>query len=366
MSDTWGNQLKLTIFGESHGAAIGMILDGIPAGIALDESQIMAEMKRRAPGQNAMATARKEADRVEIVSGFFDGYTTGSALCGMIKNSDTRSRDYEDMKRYLRPGHADYSGKVRYQGFNDIRGGGHFSGRLTAPLLFAGAVCKQILKHQGISVYGRAQSIGNVEDISWNCNVDSEDLWKTTLSHLIPTLSEEKAKKMESSILSAKEDADSLGGVVEVVSFGLPAGLGNPFFDSLESEIAHLVFSVPATKGLEFGSGFQMSKMKGSQANDAPTISNGKITTKTNHNGGILGGITNGMPLVFRVALKPTPSIGKLQDTVDLVEKKDARFIVKGRHDPCVVVRAVPVLEAVAAIAITDTYLQAKGNQIKE
>lgn len=366
MSDVWGNQLKLSIFGESHGPAIGVVIDGLPAGITIDEEQIVREMKRRAPGQNAMATARKEADRVEIQSGLYEGKTTGNALCGLIRNSDTRSRDYEDMKRYFRPGHADYSGKIRYAGYNDIRGGGHFSGRLTAPFLFAGAVCKQLLASKNICIYGRAKSIGIVSDFPVNFADISGEQWQNAPFHSIPTISEEKAKEMEAVILEAKEDTDSVGGIAEIISFGVQAGLGNPFFDSLESEIAHLAFSVPAVKGIEFGDGFSLSSMRGSVANDSPIMEGTEIFTKTNHNGGILGGISTGMPIVFRTALKPTPSIGKLQETVDLAKNENATFVVKGRHDPCVVVRAVPVLEAVAALAITDALLIAEGNQWKD
>lgn len=353
MSDCWGNKIKITLFGESHGKAIGVVIDGLPSGFPLNMDKIDYEMKRRAPGQNKTSTARKESDIPQIVSGFFEGKTTGSALCAIIENTDTRSRDYSDIKRYIRPGHADFSGWKRYDGFNDYRGGGHFSGRLTAPIVFAGAVFKQILEQKGINIFGRVKSISNIEDVNISyVDLPDDHIYLEAAKREIPALDEIISEKMKDRIIEAKTDGDSVGGVVEVVVKGVDAGIGNPFFDSVESEIAHLAFSIPAVKGIEFGAGFDMCCMPGSQANDAYSLNDGKIITQTNNNGGILGGITNGMPIVFRTAMKPTPSISKPQQTVDVEKMEQTQFIVKGRHDPCIVGRAVPVMEAVAAIAL--------------
>ena len=354
MGNSFGNKIKYTIFGESHGNAIGIVIDGLPSGIKLDINFIKEEMARRAPGRNEMSTSRKEGDSFEILSGYFEGRTTGTPLCSIIYNSDQHSKDYEKIKYVMRPGHADYTGYVRYSGFNDYRGGGHFSGRITAPLVFAGAVAKIILKEKGIEVGSHVLSIKNVKDKYFDkVNVNKEMIMNLRKKY-IPTIDEDAEIKMKDAILNAKKEKDSVGGIIEAAIINVPTGLGDPFFDSVESNISHIIFSVPAVKGIEFGTGFDITNMMGSEANDDYYYDNGKVKTYTNNNGGILGGITNGMPIIFRAALKPTPSIGKKQRTIDIKDKKDTYIEVTGRHDPCIVLRAVPVIEAAASIAILD------------
>ena len=314
-------------------------------------------MARRAPGKSKLSTARKEGDQPEILSGFFEGKTTGTPLCAVIRNSDQHSKDYGKLKDLMRPGHADYPGFIRYNGFNDYRGGGHFSGRITAPLVFAGAVCKQILNIKGINVGAHVKSIGTIYDKSF----DEVELTKELLDNLkineLPLLCSEKEEMMRNAILEARSDCDSVGGTIECTVIGIDAGVGNPFFDSVESTLAHLMFSVPAVKGIEFGKGFEMSELRGSQCNDEYYYDGDKVKTYTNNNGGITGGITNGMPILFKVGIKPTPSIAKKQRTIDIEEKKESELIIEGRHDPCIVHRAVPVIEAVTAIGILDLVL---------
>ena len=357
MSGMWGNKLKVSIFGESHGAGIGITIDGIPSGIEIDMEEVLKEMARRAPGKSKLSTARKEGDQPEILSGFFEGKTTGTPLCAVIRNSDQHSKDYGKLKDLMRPGHADYPGFIRYNGFNDYRGGGHFSGRITAPLVFAGAVCKQILNIKGINVGAHVKSIGTIYDKSF----DEVELTKELLDNLkineLPLLCSEKEEIMRNAILEARSDCDSVGGTIECTVIGIDAGVGNPFFDSVESTLAHLMFSVPAVKGIEFGKGFEMSELRGSQCNDEYYYDGDKVKTYTNNNGGITGGITNGMPILFKVGIKPTPSIAKKQRTIDIEEKKESELIIEGRHDPCIVQRAVPVIEAVTAIGILDLVL---------
>ena len=357
MSGMWGNKLKVSIFGESHGAGIGITIDGLPSGIEIDMEEVLKEMARRAPGKSKLSTARKEGDQPEILSGFFEGKTTGTPLCAVIRNSDQHSKDYGKLKDLMRPGHADYPGFIRYNGFNDYRGGGHFSGRITAPLVFAGAVCKQILNIKGINVGAHVKSIGTIYDKSF----DEVELTKELLYNLkineLPLLCSEKEEMMRNAILEARSDCDSVGGTIECTVIGIDAGVGNPFFDSVESTLAHLMFSVPAVKGIEFGKGFEMSELRGSQCNDEYYYDGDKVKTYTNNNGGITGGITNGMPILFKVGIKPTPSIAKKQRTIDIEEKKESELIIEGRHDPCVVQRAVPVIEAVTAIGILDLVL---------
>ena len=365
MSAVWGNNLKISIFGESHGGAIGINIDGLPAGIELDLEAIDKEMKRRAPGRNNLSTARKEGDVPEIVSGFFEGKTTGTPLCAIIRNSDTRSKDYGKLKDLMRPGHADYTGKIRYGGFNDYRGGGHFSGRITAPLVFAGAVCKQVLALKGIQIGAHIKSIKSEEDRAF----DYTDISRKTLKALndmeFPLLDTSKEESMREVILSAKKEGDSVGGTIECAIAGVEPGIGNPFFDSVESTLSHLLFSVPAVKGIEFGLGFDLTEMYGSESNDDYYYDdNNEVKTKTNNNGGILGGITNGMPIVFKTAIKPTPSISKKQKTINVGTKENDELIIEGRHDPCIVQRAVPVIEAVAAIGILDLLKERYGWQI--
>ena len=359
--NTFGQTLGLTIFGESHGVSIGAVLDGVPAGVAIDWDAVNQEMARRAPGKNKLSTTRSEKDAFEIQSGFFNGHTTGTPLCAMIRNGDQHSQDYDQLRHIMRPGHADYSGKIRYGGFNDYRGGGHFSGRLTAPLVFAGAIASQILASQGVVIGSHILHLADVTDKGFSPLGESTATLQALKGETLPVLDKEQAAKMEERIVAAKNDLDSVGGVIECMVTGLPAGLGDPFFDSVESCISHMMFSVPAVKGIEFGDGFALTGLRGSQANDAFYYDDGVVKTKTNHNGGINGGITNGMPLIFRLAVKPTSSISQSQDTIDTDTQENCQLVIKGRHDPCIVQRAVPVVEAAAAWAILDVWLSAKG-----
>lgn len=355
MSGVWGNKLQVSIFGESHGKAIGIVIDGLEPGIEIDMEAVNKEMARRAPGKNKFSTQRKEGDEVQIVSGFFNGKTTGTPLTGLIWNSDQHSSDYSNIKDTPRPGHADYTGFVKYNGFNDYRGGGHFSGRITAPLVFAGAVAKQILMKKNIVIGSHILSIHNVKEEYFDkVNINKKTL-ETLTNKQFPVLDDAKGIEMKEAILSAKNELNSVGGVIECCALNLPAGLGDPFFDSVESTLSHLLFSVPAVKGVEFGLGFDITKIKGSEANDEYYYDEARnVKTYTNNNGGILGGITNGMPLIFRAAIKPTASIYKEQKTVNLKTKENDDIAVVGRHDPCITLRAVPVIEAVCAIGILD------------
>ena len=358
MRSTWGNNLQLTIFGESHGPAIGVVVDGLPIGLSVDEEAVARDMARRAPGQDPTATARREADRVRIVSGLYRGHTTGAPLCGLIENTNVRSGDYEAMQRLMRPGHADYAGYVKYRGMNDPRGGGHFSGRLTAPLVFAGALCRQALAARGIEVGAHIASIAGVEDAPMDpVGVDAQTL-RALREARFALLDPAREAAMRARVEEARLAGDSVGGSIEVAAVGVPAGLGAPFFDSLESTLAHLLFSIPAVKGVAFGDGFGLCAMRGSGANDAMRVQDGRVTCETNHNGGVTGGITNGMPVVCRVAVKPTPSIARPQRTVDVSCMADAQMEIRGRHDPCIVPRAVPVVESAMLLALTDLLLE--------
>ena len=360
MSGIFGLNIKMSIYGESHGKAIGVVLDGLPPGLALDEEAISREMARRAPGQSALTTARKEKDAVEIQSGFFNGYTTGTPLCARIANSDQHSKDYSILKDKMRPGHGDYAGYVRYQGYNDYRGGGHFSARLTAPLVFAGAVAKQALAQYGITVGAHILRIHDIIEPGFNPLGESEDTLKTIDAKSFPVINDNIGEQMQNCILTAKGVLNSVGGVIELMAINLPAGLGAPYFDSVESRLSQILFSVPAVKGIEFGEGFGFAQLTGAEANDQMHYEEGKVRCYTNHNGGITGGLTNGMPLVFRVAMKPTPSISREQKTVSLAEQSDTTLTVVGRHDPCIVQRAVPVIEAVTAWTLWDLLIEAK------
>ena len=354
MSGQWGNKIKYSIFGESHGKGIGITIDGLPSGIKLDMDFINNEMQRRAPGKDEFSTQRSEGDRVEILSGYFNGYTTGTPLCGVIFNENHNSMDYDNLKNLARPGHADFTGRVKYSGFNDYRGGGHFSGRITAPLVFAGAIAKRILAEKHILIGSHILSIGNVYDSYFdNINLNNQ-LLIDVLKKDFSVIDDLKGSEMKNIILKAKGEQDSVGGIIEAAILNVPCGLGEPFFDSIESNLAQLLFSVPAVKGVEFGMGFELTKFRGSQANDAPYIDNGCIKMKSNNNGGINGGISNGMPIVYRVAIKPTPSISKPQNTIDMVSGENSEISVTGRHDPCIVLRALPVIEACAAMSILD------------
>ncbi len=358
MRSTWGNNLQLTIFGESHGPAIGVVVDGLPIGLSVDEEAVARDMARRAPGQDPTATARREADRVRIVSGLYRGHTTGAPLCGLIENTNVRSGDYEAMQRLMRPGHADYAGYVKYRGMNDPRGGGHFSGRLTAPLVFAGALCRQALAARGIEVGAHIASIAEVEDAPMDpVGVDAQTL-RALREARFALLDPAREAAMRARVEEARLAGDSVGGSIEAAAVDVPAGLGAPFFDSLESTLAHLLFSIPAVKGVAFGDGFGLCAMRGSGANDAMRVQDGRVTCETNHNGGVTGGITNGMPVVCRVAVKPTPSIAQPQRTVDVSCMADAQIEIRGRHDPCIVPRAVPVVESAMLLALTDLLLE--------
>ena len=356
MADFWGNHIKIALFGESHGPAIGVTIDGIPAGLGLDMDEILFEMSRRAPGKSRVATARKESDMPEILSGVKNNVTTGTAITAVIRNSNQHSSDYGDAPDVLRPGHADYTGNVRYFGFQDHRGGGHFSGRLTAPIVFAGAVCKQYLRQQNIDIGAHVESIRNVKDERFDPMLqwipDRDRLRRET----IPTLDPAKAAAMEHAVMEARAQGDSVGGVIECAVTGLPAGLGAPFFDSVESVLSHLMFSVPAVKGIEFGLGFENTCLTGSECNDEMTYAGDAVHIVTNRSGGVNGGITNGNPVIFRVAVRPTPSIAKAQHTVSLQSKTNVLTGTGGRHDPCIVPRAVPVIEAMAAIGIAELW----------
>ncbi len=349
MSSTFGENLKLTIFGQSHGPAIGMTLDGIPAGQAVDTEKLQEFLNRRAPGQNDWSTPRKEEDRPEFLGGIVDGFTCGAPIAAIIRNTNTKSGDYDNLKNCPRPGHADYTAQMKYGGFQDAAGGGHFSGRLTAPLCIAGGLCKQWLEEMGIRIGAHIASIGAVSDAAFDPIAPEFD----KVGRLFPTLTAESAEEMRAAIASAKEQGDSIGGTIECAITGLPTGMGEPMFGGVENRISQMVFGIPAVKGIQFGD----TQTYGSENNDAFTICDNHIETITNHCGGILGGITNGMPVVFRVSLKPTPSIAKPQQTVNLQTGEITTIEIKGRHDPCIVPRAVPVVEAAAAIAIYDLIL---------
>ncbi len=354
MGGVWGSSIKYSIFGESHGRAVGIVIDGLPAGIKLDIGFIKCEMSRRAPARNDISSARGEIDDFEIISGYYNGVTTGAPLCAIIPNIDVHSQDYDELKNKPRPGHADYTGFVKYSGYNDYRGGGHFSGRLTSAIVFAGAIAKQILKTRGITIGGHILKIGKVQDscfdmVNVSCRILDELRKKD-----FPVLDEDKGRDMKNVIMNAKEGLDSVGGIVEVAVLDMPAGVGNPFFDSVESMISHLLFSIPAVKGVEFGAGFDLADMNGSKANDEFYINGGRVRTYTNNNGGILGGITDGMPIIFRAVIKPTSSIGLMERTVDLEKKENTQIKIKGRHDPCIVPRALPAVESAAAMAVLE------------
>lgn len=368
MSSTWGRNYKITIFGESHGVAIGGVIDGVPCGIPIDFSEIEKEMKRRSPGKNSFNTPRSETDTPKVLSGVFEGKTTGSPIAFIIENKDQRSLDYEKVKELARPGHADFTYFIKYKGFNDYRGGGFSSGRLTATLVFSGAIAKQVLESYGIKIGSHIKSIKDICDYDFDCTNISEVVLSELKNSKLPLLNKNIESEMINLIEGAKSQKDSLGGVVECAVIGLKAGVGDPFFDSMESVISGLAFSVPSVKGIEFGLGFDITKLYGSQANDSFYIKNAdecggkenlknQVVTLTNNNGGINGGISNGMPIVFRVAIKPTPSIGKKQKTINLREIKNEEIELKGRHDPVIVPRIVPVIESVAAIAVLDSVL---------
>ena len=353
MSSTYGENLKLSIFGQSHGPAIGMTLDGIPAGLPVDLEQLQEFLNRRAPGQNDWSTPRKEEDRPEILSGIVDGFTCGAPIAAIIRNTNTRSKDYSNLHDIPRPGHADYTAQVKYGGFQDTAGGGHFSGRLTAPLCIAGGMCKQWLEEMGIRIGAHILAIGRCDDVYFSqTNPDLEQIRAG-----FPTLSEKAETEMRQCIAQAHSKGDSVGGVIECAVIGLPTGIGEPMFGGIESKISQIVFGIPAVKGVEFGLGFECTCTPGYESNDFWEIENGKLTSIYNFAGGILGGISDGMPVIFRAAFKATPSISKPKLTPNIKTGEMVNLEIKGRHDPCIVPRAVPVVEAAAAIAIYDLIL---------
>lgn len=352
MKNTFGNAISMTIFGESHGPAIGAVLDGLAAGLPVDEAAIAAAMDRRRARGDGLSTARTEADVVEFLSGVYQGHTTGTAVTMVIRNQNTRSGDYAKTADLLRPGHADYTAYAKYEGYQDARGGGHFSGRITAASVAAGALCESVLNSLGIRVYTHIAECAGIKDAPLSSSAGLL-LPEPEPGHFA-LLDSSKEAPMQEAIRTAGSEGDSVGGVLETIVTGLPAGIGEPWFDSVESELAHLMFAVPACKGLEFGAGFAFAAMRGSEANDPFAMRNGQIATATNKNGGINGGIANGMPIVFRTAVKPTPSIYKEQDTVDYIAKADAKLQIKGRHDPCIVPRAAVVQNTLAAFAVLD------------
>lgn len=350
MKNVLGNNLSITLFGESHGAAIGAVLDGLAPGMDVDEAFIKKLLSQRRPAGD-ISTARREADEFEILSGVFQGKTTGTPLCIVIKNSDTRSTDYSATRYLARPSHADYTANCKYHGFEDYRGGGHFSGRITAAIVAAGAVVIPALEKKGIKIATHIANIGGIADRGFEIIEKDIELLKNAD---FAVLDSTKAEQMQEKIRAAKADGNSVGGILETVICGLPAGLGEPWFDTVESLLSHALFSVPAVKGVEFGAGFSLADMTGAQANDSFCIKDGKIATRTNNSGGINGGITNGMPVKFRCAVRPTPTLSREQNTVDISSMTEAVLASKGRHDPCIVHRARVVVDCVCALVIAD------------
>ena len=357
MSSYLGKNLHVSIFGQSHSEAIGVTVDGLPAGERVDLEELDRFLQRRAPGHTDTSTPRKEADKPRILCGLVEGVTCGAPLAAVIENTNTRSKDYDKLKDVPRPGHADYTAQVRYGGFQDVRGGGHFSGRLTAPLCIAGGIAVQILARRGIQVAAHILSMEEVNDRPFDPMGEQGETLDRVRRAPFPVLEQKAGERMRKTILEAREQRDSVGGVVECMVTGLPAGVGDPMFGGMESRLASVLFGIPAVKGVEFGSGFGAARMQGSEHNDTFAIADGKVVARSNHAGGILGGITSGMPILFRCAFKPTPSISKEQDSVSLSRMEPEKLVVEGRHDPCIVPRAVPVVEAAAALVVLDALL---------
>lgn len=349
MKNTIGNSLTVTLFGESHGKAIGAVIDGIASGIKVDEEYIASQLLRRRP-KDALSTPRQEKDEFSILSGVFNGYTTGTPICISIPNADTHSADYGEMQYKMRPSHADFTANCRYNGFEDYRGGGHFSGRITAALVAAGALVMPTLNKKGIYIGTHIKNIAGIADVDFTCEQDIIDITKKDF----PVLSDELGKAMQGKILAAKTEGNSVGGILQTAVVGLPAGVGEPWFDTVEGMLSHAVFSIPAVKGVEFGLGFQFANKTGSEANDQMYVDGDTVKCFTNNNGGVIGGITNGMPIVFNTVIKPTPTIGKEQKTVDINTMSDTTLAARGRHDPCIVHRAAVVVESVTALVIAD------------
>lgn len=354
MSSVIGDKIKLSIFGESHGEAIGCVIDGLPAGIKIDMNAVYKDMQRRAPGKDKTATSRLEKDIPHILSGMLDNVTTGAPLAMVIENTNTKSGDYSNLMTVPRPSHSDYPAYVKYGGNNDIRGGGHFSGRLTAPLVFAGSVAKQILSQMGVAIGAHIKQIGSVCDAVSDLNKTDKSLLDTLSSSTFSLIDETKEQAMRDEIEKARLSLDSVGGIIECFAVGLPVGLGGNMFDTVEGKLASILFGVPAVKGVEFGIGFGFADKRASEVNDQYEIKNGRVATLSNNNGGVLGGMTDGAPLSVSVAIKPTPSIAKKQKSVNLLTMENAELEIHGRHDPCIVVRAVPVIECAVALGLLD------------
>ncbi len=358
MGSTFVGNLRISIFGQSHSGGIGVSVDGLPAGEKIDMGALGAFLARRAPGQNSWSTPRKEADLPEFLGGLVNDTTCGAPLAAVIRNSNTRSGDYENLRDVPRPGHADYTAQVKYRGYQDVAGGGHFSGRLTAPLCIAGGICMQILARRGVEIGAHLSRVGNAEDVRFDpVRLDSATL-HAAAAKPFPTLDDAAGERMRAEIQSAREALDSVGGEIECAAIGVPAGLGDPMFDGMENRIARIIFAIPAIKGVEFGAGFGASRLRGSENNDPYFMDGGAVRARTNNAGGILGGITSGMPLILRAAVKPTPSIARAQQSVSLSRGTDAELEIRGRHDPCIAPRAVPCVEAALAIALLDAMLE--------
>nr|WP_326208027.1 chorismate synthase [uncultured Oscillibacter sp.] len=357
MSSEFGNIIRVSVFGQSHGKAIGVVVDGLPAGEAIDLEELQRFLDRRRPGTGPLSTARKETDVPEFLSGLEGGKTCGAPLCAVIKNADQHSKDYGELADKPRPGHADFTAWAKWGGHADMRGGGHFSGRLTAPLCVAGGIAKQILARRGIFVGAHLASVAGICDRPFPL-YPTAALFSEIAAKPFPVLDEAAGERMRAAILDAKNDLDSVGGVIECAATGLPPGLGDPMFGGVENRLAAALFGIPAVKGVEFGEGFRAAELRGSENNDPFTVEDGEIRAESNRAGGILGGITTGMPLVLRAAVKPTPSIGRPQKTVRLSRMEAAELAIHGRHDPCVAHRAVPVAEAVTAAVLLDMLLE--------
>ena len=360
MASVFGNVIHLSIFGQSHSPAIGCSLDGLPAGIELDLDALQRFLDRRAPGRSDTATMRREADAPEFIAGVTDGRTDGAPLAAIIRNADTRSGDYAGLRRVPRPGHADFPARIKYRNMHDVAGGGHFSGRLTAPLCVAGGIALQALEGCGVRVAAHIANLGpeGIPDEPLNPMKADPGQLAAIASHELPCIDADAASRMREAILSARSELDSIGGVVECAAYGMPAGVGDPMFDGIENRIARIAFGIPAVKGVDFGAGFGAAYLTGSENNDAYRMVGGAVRTETNRAGGILGGITTGAPVVWQMAVKPTPSIGRVQRSVDMDEGADTELTVRGRHDPCIVPRAVPVAEAACALALLDALLE--------